>query len=140
MANNINFVLNGGSIQSITTNDSAQRVLSLIGNIILPANEMQYIDFLPIAAGAGTVLQLPAATIFALAVQNIGGLNGTPAGNLAVQVQPLGGALPSVANSPLVLVGGVYIYWQAQETAGGLTAVTIAASIANTPARIAMAA
>lgn len=105
----------------------------------LNASESTYIDFLPITV-ADFALTLPAATIWVLAIRNLGGINGTPAGNITVRVQPTGGALPSAANSPIVLPNGVYIYWQTAETAGGIVGVTLNASIASTPVEILMSA
>jgi hypothetical protein len=139
MASNINVSLLGALWQVIDNSVALARVNSSIGTVTLAASEATHIDYLPIAGG-GTVLTLPAATIWVLAIRNLGGTNATPAGNITVQAQPTGGALPSAVNSPQVVPGGVYIYWNAAETAGGLIAVTLVASVANTPVEILMAA
>lgn len=140
MASNLSVVLGGAALQVINTTDSTTRVNSSLASPALPASVETYIDFLPIAAGGGTILTLPAATIWVLAIRNLGGINGTPAGNITVQAQATGGALPAAANSPIVLPNGVWLYWNTAETAGGIIAVTLVASIAATPAEILMAA
>lgn len=140
MASNLNVILSAATLQVINTVDSSTRVNSSLGNPSLPAAESTYIDFLPIATGGGTVLTLPAATIYVLCIRNLGGINATPSGNITVQVQANGGALPTAANSPIILPNGVYAYWNVAETAGGIVAVTLVASVANTPCEILMAA
>lgn len=133
MASNLNVVLSSAILQVILNSDSSARVNSNQASPTLAAAEASYIDFFPVAAGGGSVMPLVAATVWVLAIRNLGGQNGSPAGNITVQAQPVGGALPSAANSPIVLPGGVYIYWQTAETAGGIVAVTLVASIAATP-------
>lgn len=140
MAANINVILSGATVQVVNTTDSTTRVNSSSGNPTLGASESTYIDFLPIAAGGGTALTLPAATIWVLYVRNLGGTNGTPSGNITVQFQAAGGALNTTANSPIVLPNGVFMYWNTAESAGGITAVTLVASVASTPVEILMAA
>lgn len=140
MASNINVVLNGATVQVINTTDSTTRVNSSSGNPTLAASESTYIDFLPIATGAGTTLTLPAATIWVLYIRNLGGVNSTPSGNIQVNFTATGGAAIGAANSPIVLPGGVFMYWNSAETAGGITAVTLISSVANTPVEILMAA
>jgi hypothetical protein len=140
MASNLNVILNGLSIQVVNTTDSTTRVNSSAGNPSLGASESTYTDYLPIAAGGGTTLTLPAATIWILYVRNLGGTNGTPSGNIQVNFTVTGGAAITAANSPIVLPNGVFAYWNTAESAGGITAVTLIASVANTPVEILMAA
>lgn len=140
MASNLSVILSGAALQVINTVDSTTRVNSSLGSPALPASESSYTDFLPIANGAGTVLTLPAATIWVLCVRNLGGINATPAGNITVQAQATGGALPAAANSPIVTPNGVFLYWNIAETAGGIIAVTLVASVNLTPVEILMAA
>lgn len=137
---NINVTLAGAAIQVVDVATASTRVNSSLGNPTLPAAESTYIDFLPIAAGAGTILTLPAATIWFLSIRNLGGINGTPAGNITALLQAAGGALPAAANSPILLPNGCLIYANTTETAGGLIAVTLIASIAATPVELEMAA
>lgn len=140
MASSLNVTLSGALLQVINAADSTVRVSSSLANPTLPASQSSYIDFLPIAAGGGTALSLPAATIWVLAIRNLGGINGTPAGNIQANFTVVGGAAVGAANSPLVLPNGIFIYWQPTEGAGGITAVTLIASIASTPVEILMAA
>lgn len=138
MASNLSVILSGATLQVVNTVDSSTRVNSSLANPTLPAAVATYIDFLPILGGGGTVLTLPAATIWVLAIRNLGGINGTPAGNVTVQIQVTGGALQTAANSPVVAPNGVYLFWQPTETANGIIAVTLVASVANTPCEILM--
>ena len=140
MAANININLAGIILQVIDNAVAASRVNSNIGTLTLAGSEATHIDYLPIASGAGTVLALPAATIWALVVRNLGGINATPAGNITIQKQAVGGALPTAVNSPVIPPGGIDVYFCTAETAGGLIAVTLVASVANTPVEILMGA
>lgn len=140
MPSNLNVTLAGAILQVINTVDSSTRVNSSLGSPTLPATESTYIDFLPIATGAGTVIPLPATTIFFFFMKNLGGVNGQPSGNIQVLIQPVGGVLASAANSPMVLPGGLFIYANTAESAGGLLAVTLVSSVANVPVELLMAA
>jgi hypothetical protein len=51
-----------------------------------------------------------------------------------------GGALVAAADSPIILPGGIHAYINIAETAGGVIAVTLVASVANTPVEVLMAA
>ena len=136
---NLAVTLSGATIQVINSADSSVRVNSSWASPSLSASVETYIDFLPVTVGA-LALTLPAATIWVFGLRNLGGINGTPAGNITVQYQVTGGALPTTANSPIVLPNGIFAYWQTTETAGGIVAVTLTASIANTPVELIMAA
>jgi hypothetical protein len=140
VASNLNIILSGATLQVINNTDSSTRVNSSLGSPTLGGAESTYIDFLPIATGAGTALSLPAATIWVLCIRNLGGINASPSGNIQVLVTATGGAAPTAANSPMILPNGVFAYWNTAETAGGITAVTLVASVANTPCEILMAA
>lgn len=139
MPANLNVSLAGAVLQVVNTVDSTTRVNSSQGNPTLGASESTYIDFLPIAL-AGTALPLPAATIWFLVIRNLGGINGTPAGTITVRQQVTGGALVAAADSPIILANGIHAYINVAETAGGVIAVTLIASVANTPVEILMAA
>lgn len=136
----ISLILNGATIQVVNSSDSTTRVNSSLGNPTLAGNESTYIDFLPVAIGAGTTLSLPAATIWVLVIRNLGGISGTPSGNITVQLTVAGGAQIASASSPIILPSGVFAYWNTAETAGGITAVTLIASVASTPVEVLMAA
>lgn len=140
MASNIAISLVGAIWQVIDNAVAIARVNSSQGTITLNGSEATHIDYLPIAAGAGTALSLPNATIWVLGIRNLGGINATPAGNITVQAQATGGALPTAVNSPVLVPGGEFLYWNTAETAGGIVAVTLVASIANTPVELIMAA
>lgn len=139
MAANINVILNGASIQVVNTNDSTTRVNSSAGNPTLSASESTYMDFLPIAV-AGTVLTLPVATIYVLYIRNLGGINSAPSGSITVSFTASGGAQVAAANAPVILPGGVFAIWNSSNSSGGITAVTLTASTANTPVEVLMAA
>lgn len=136
---NLNVVLSGATLQVVNTADSTVRVNSSLASPTLPAADSSYIDFFPVLA-AGSALTLPATTIWVLAIRNLGGINGTPAGNITVRRQVTGGALTAVADSEIVMPNGVYIYWNTAETAGGIIAVTLVASVNLTPVEILMSA
>jgi hypothetical protein len=140
MASNLSVILSGPSMQIVNTTDSTTRANAPLNSPTLPAAEATFIDFLPIAAGAGTILTLPAATIWVFGVQNLGGVNGSPAGNITIQIQVTGGALQTAVNSPVIAPLGVYLFWNQVETANGIIAVTLVASVANTPVQLMMAA
>lgn len=136
---NLNVVLSGATMQVVDTATSTTRVNSSLGNPTLAAADSSHIDFLPIAA-AGTAITLPAATCFIVAIRNLGGINGTPAGNITVRAQATGGALPAAADSPVLVPNGVYLYWQPATTAGGIIALTLVASVNLTPVEILLSA
>lgn len=140
MAANLTINVSGAVVQVVNQVDSTTRVNSAIGFAGLGASESTYIDFLPIASGAGTALTLPAATIYFLYVKNLGGVNGTPSGNITVQFQATGGALNSAANSEILTPGGFKVYALSSGSAGGIIAVTLVASVNLTPVEIEMAA
>lgn len=137
---NLNVILSGATIQVVNTVDSTTRVNSAQGNPTLPAAEDFYNLFFPIAAGGGTVITLPAATVWVAHVRNLGGINGTPAGNITVRFTATGGAQIAVADSPIIVPNGVFSYWNPTEGAGGLTGLTLIASVASTPVEILLAA
>jgi hypothetical protein len=138
MATNLNIVLSSAILQVVQNTDSSQRVNSPV-SVTLPGAEASYFEYLQIAAGGGSVIPLPAVTIWVACVMNLGGVNGSPAGNLTVQYQAVGGALNSAANSRVIVPLGIDWYFNPTEGAGGIQALTLVASVANTPARILLA-
>lgn len=139
MSSSLNVILNGATVQVVNTIDSTTRVNSSVGNPTLGAADAGYATFYPITTG-GVGLPLFSTNIWVLYIRNLGGINGTPAGNITVRVQAVGGALPSAADSVILPPGGVYMYWNTAETAGGVASVTLVASVNNTPVEYLVAA
>lgn len=139
MPASLNVILSGATLQVVDNTTSTTRVNSSLANPTLGAAVETYIDFMPIGVG-GTAITLPAATIWALCIRNLGGINGTPAGNITVRKQVTGGALVAAVDSEVLVPNGVYIFLQPTTGANGIIAVTLVASIANTPVEILMAA
>lgn len=71
------------------------------------------------AAAAGSAVTLPAATVWIVYVKN-----NDAAANLTVAFTPAGGASETV----LLVPGGIFLYFQPSEGAGGITALTLTAS------------
>lgn len=138
MASNLNIILSGAAWQVVDNTSSTTPVNFSLSNPTLGGSVESFIDYLPVAAGGGTVLTLPAATIWVLGIKNLGGINASPAGNITVQIQVTGGVLQTAANSPVIAPNGVFLYWQPTESANGIIAVTLVASIANTPVALIM--
>lgn len=139
MAATLNVSLAGAVIQVVNLADSSVPVNSSLASPTLPATVQEYLRFFPVPA-APVALTLPATTIWAFILRNLGGIGGTPAGNITVQFQVTGGVLNTAANSEVVPPNGIKIFLAPVETANGIIAVTVGASIANTPAEILMAA
>lgn len=134
MATNVNVQLTGASITVLDQATSTYRVNSPIGTLTLAATSATYDSFVPIANGAGTVLDLPASPVQLVYVKNLDG-----AANLTVQLTVQGGAQISVANSPVLLPGGVFMYWNVVETTNGIVAVTLISSVNGTAAEVLLA-
>jgi hypothetical protein len=66
-----------------------------------------------------TVVNLPAPTVWIVYVKNL-----DVAANLTVTYTPVGG----VASSMLLVPGGIFLYFQPTEAAGGITALTLTPS------------
>lgn len=136
---NLSVQLNAASIQVIDTGNaaypSAYRVNSPVGDITLTASKADYQSYANIASSSGTTLTLPAATIWFLYVKNLDAV-----ANLTVRFQATGGILNTAANSEILTPGGVKIYANPSEGAGGIIAVTLISSVGNTAAEILMAA
>jgi hypothetical protein len=131
---NVNVVLNSASLQVLDLTTNLFRLNSPVGTVTLAATSAFYDAYFLAAAGAGTVLTLPAATVWIVYVKN---LHATQ--NVQVLFAAVGGALLSAANSPLVVPGGVFMYWNPSEAAGGITAVTLIGSGANTACEVLLA-
>jgi hypothetical protein len=132
---NINVTLNSASLQVLDLTTNAFRVNSSIGTITLLATASFYDAYFQAAAGAGSVVSLPAATVWFVYVKN---LHLTQ--SLTVQLTVAGGAQISAANSPILTPGGVFMYANPGEASGGITGVTLIGSGANTSAEVLLAA
>jgi len=131
---NISVLLNSASIQVLDQTTNLFRLNSVVGTVTLQATASFYDAYLQAAAGAGTVLALPAATVWVVYVKN---LHATQ--NLTVQLTVAGGVQISAANSPILVPGGVFMYWNPAEAAGGITGVTLVGSGASTSAEVLLA-
>lgn len=132
---NINVSLNSASIQVLDQASNLFRVNSVVGTITLAATASFYDAYLQAGSGAGTVLTLPAAQIWVVYVKNLHASQ-----TLTVQLTVIGGVQISAANSPILPPGGVFMYWNPVETAGGITGVTLIGSAGNTSAEVLLAA
>ena len=132
---NVNAILDAASVQIVDIATNTYRVNSPVGDITLAATKAAYESYFNVAGGAGTALSLPAATIWFLYVKNL-----DTTANLTVQFQATGGSLNSAANSEILTPGGVKIYANPSEGAGGIIAVTLISSVGSTAAEILMAA
>jgi hypothetical protein len=106
-----------------------------VGTITLAANTSFYDAYFQAPTSPGTVLALPAATVWVVYVKN---LHATL--NVTVQLTVTGGVQIVAASSPLVTAGGVFMYWCSSEAAGGVTGVTLIGSGANTSCEVLLAA
>jgi hypothetical protein len=99
--------------------------------ITLPMTAYYYDNFFQ-AAITATPVPLPATTVFAAYVRNLG------TNNIDVNVTPTGAAATTVVLSPITTgFGGVFLYYQTLETGGGgITAISIAAATAVTPCEV----
>lgn len=130
----INVQLMGAFLQAYDNVANAYKVNFTLNNPLLTATGVEYLASYAVPTSP-TALSLPASTIWAFYLRNT-----AAAGNITVQQQVAGGALNTSANSELVLPGGVKLYFQTVETAGGITGITLTASQASVTAEILMAA
>src|ERR1700675_476532 len=113
---NINVVLNSASIQVLDLVTNLFRINSSIGTVSLPALAASYDAYLQVPGGAGSVLDLPTATIWVMYVKNIDLTNGLTVQSL------VSGVLGTVA---VLGPGGVCLVWNSVETSAGITGVTL---------------
>lgn len=95
-----------------------------------------YLPYTLVPSGTLT-LALPDTTIWLLYVRNLSNTN-----NITLNYTPTGGSSTSVV---LLLgastgTGGFFVYMQPAESAGGITAVSLTGTAANTPADVIMGA
>ena len=132
---NISVILNSASIQVLDQSTNLFRINGPIGTVTLAGTSSFYDAYFQAPVSPGTVLALPAATIWVVYVKN---LHATL--NLQVLFAVTGGVLLTAANSPLLVPGAVFMYWCPAEAAGGITAVTLIGSGANTSCEVLLAA
>jgi hypothetical protein len=102
-----------------TLSQSATIVTRNLNNPTLVATVAFYDPFFQAAVG-GSAVTLPAATCWIAYVKNLDAV-----ANLTVQWNAVG----SAGNSTMLLVpGGVFVYFQPTEGAGGFTTMTLTAS------------
>lgn len=114
------------SVTDTTLTPSPEIVNRQLNDPVLPVTSMFFDPFFQTIIGTRTV-NLPAATVWAVYVRNLSG-----SGNMTVNFTPTGGS-----SQNLVLVagltagaGGIFLYLQPAESAGGITALTITAAAA----------
>jgi hypothetical protein len=116
---NLSVLLNATlSATDTTLSPSATIVTRNLNNPTLSATVVFYDPFFQAAAG-GSVVTLPAATVWIVYVKNL-----DAAANLTVSFTPTGGG----AETCILVPGGVFLYFQPTEGAGGITALTLTAS------------
>lgn len=106
------------SITDTTLAPSPTIITRSLNNPTLAANTCFYDPFFQTINGTAAV-NLPATPIYVLYVKNL-----SAAGNITLNYTPNGGASTSVVLQP----GGLFLYFQPAETAGGITAVTLTAT------------
>lgn len=122
---NMNFLLSGLiSVTDTTLSPSQEIVNRQFNDPTLPIISQYYEPFFQTIIGTKTV-PLPAATVWAVYVRNLSG-----SGNITLNVTPTGGAPQAyVLLAGLTAgAGGMFIYFQPAESAGGITALTITAA------------
>lgn len=117
---NLSIVLSANLTASDTTLSPSPTIVSRsFNNPTLSATVSFYDPFFQAAAG-GSVVTLPAATCWIAFVKNL-----DAAANLTVAWTAVGAA----GSSTMLLVpGGIFVYFQPSEGAGGFTAMTLTAS------------
>jgi hypothetical protein len=130
---NINVLLNSASVQVLDQATLTYRVNTPVGTITLSATGSNH-EVIPIQGGGGNVLVFPVAVLWAVYVKNLDSV-----ANITVQVQAVGGALTSAANSPILTPGGVWMYFNPAETAGGISAITLVSSAGPSPVELLLA-
>lgn len=116
---NLSVLLNATlSATDTTLSPSATIVIRNLNNPALNATVVFYDPFFQ-AGAAPTTVNLPAATVWVVYVKNL-----DAAANLTVTFTPTGGGAETVVLVP----GGVFLYFQPTEGAGGITALTLTAS------------
>ena len=116
------------NITDTTLTPSQQIVTRQLNNPTLAAT-VTFSDQFFQCTGA-TVVPLPAATVWIVYVRNL-----DLAANLTVTYTPAGG----VASNMLLVPGGLFLYFQPSEGAGGITALTLTPSAGTISADVIVA-
>lgn len=120
---NVNAILANATLQVFDTSTSVIRVNTPLGNQILAAtNATYYSDFT--VTTTPTNVTLGNATVWAAFLRSWS----TNTVNISAAIQPAGGS----AATYLLLPGGIWMYWQQAESAGGITQVQL--SVASSTA------
>jgi len=106
------------SVTDTTLSPSATIVTRNLNNPTLAATVSFYDPFFQ-AGAAPTTVNLPAATVWVVYVKNL-----DAAANLTVTFTPTGGA----AQTAILVPGGIFLYFQPTEGAGGITALSLTSS------------
>ena len=136
MAGNLSVVLSGVlQVTDIVLSPSQQIVTRSLNNPTLNVTVYSYTPFFQ-AATTVTTVTLPAATVYVVYVKNLSSAN-----NLTVNFTPTGGSSQNVLLlSGASESGGIFLYFQTAETGGGITALSLAAANATSPAEVFVAA
>lgn len=132
---NVNVNLAGMSLQVFDIVGSFFRVNVQQSVLTLAASVALYESYFPVVSGAGSSITLPATTVWFAVVHNLSATN-----SVTVQTQATGGALVSAANSLILAPGGIWLYANNSESAGGLVALTLVSNAASSPVEILLAA
>jgi len=136
VATNLNAVLTGGTLQLVDNAAATIRVNSPITTVTGQVASSFYDLYYLVANPGPAAVTLPAATIWQVAIRNISGTN-----TISVTATPAGGA--AWASALIIPPNGWFIYMATYSTnpgSGGITALSLGSSGANTYAEILLAA
>lgn len=132
-APNMNTILGLSLVSVNVAQNQTTDNISLQG-ITLPSTVSYYNQFFQVAT-VSTPVTLPAATTFVVFVRNLS------ANNITVTWTPVSGSSQSMVLVPVTAgFGGVFLYFQTAETAGGLTALSLTAAGGTSSVEIYLAA
>jgi hypothetical protein len=129
---NLSIVLAANITESDTTLSPSPTIVSRsLNNPTLAATTSFYDPFAQVINPTTLVITLPVSgTVWVVYVKHLG-----IAGNLTVTFTPTGGAPETLVLVP----GGVFVYFQPSEGAGGITALSLSSSAATIPAEVLVA-
>jgi len=129
---NLNSILGISLVAVNVAQNQTTANISLQG-ITLPSTECFYNQFMQVLT-TGSAVTLPSGKAFAVYVRNQG------ANNITVTYTPTGGSSASAVLTPVTGgFGGVFMLFETAEAAGGITALTLTAAVATTPAEVFLA-
>ena len=125
---NVN-VVTGLTIQAVDITANVTPYNRALQGILLPVTVWASADFLQVLT-TGTVITLPAATVWYVYVRNLS------ANDITLTYTPAGGAATSVVLLPITSsFGGIFLYANTTETGGGgITALSLTAASATSSA------